>query len=359
MHTLPRPTTTQAYHKRKSHQRSEAVQLVHTRVEHLLGDLCRRPPPPPPPDSQHSADCAESNTSTADPQSSTGPRRSAAPQQSQIAGMSDEQLFAGELDPAAGKLGADRALRKRQQLRSVASHVLPLLEPGSRVVEFGAGCGHLSLLLASLRPDCLFTLVEVKPYTSNIAAERVASSGLANAAVFTGSIDEYASSAACFDVAIGSPPPRPAQRHSQASSRPEEWPMNRPPPLRPANRRVPRPRDAAARARLRRALLLRPAGGRRGPRARRWSGARPAASLARLPCIARRGGRGCLPGSHQGCRLRGGGEGRSLRCRRSRLPHGAALHEARRRGPTARGMRGVAVRRLARHTPGLASCGTR
>ena len=72
MHTLPRPTTTQAYHKRKSHQRSEAVQLVHTRVEHLLGDLCCRPPP----------------------------------QQSQIAGMSDEQLFAGELDPAAGKLGA-------------------------------------------------------------------------------------------------------------------------------------------------------------------------------------------------------------------------------------------------------------
>ena len=118
MHTLPRPTTTQAYHKRKSHQRSEAVQLVHTRVEHLLGDLCRRPPPPPPPDPQHSAHCAESNgTSTADPQSSTGPQRSAAPQQSQIAGMSDEQLFAGELDPAAGKLGA--TIRTNEQSTDV------------------------------------------------------------------------------------------------------------------------------------------------------------------------------------------------------------------------------------------------
>ncbi|EOD13650.1 hypothetical protein EMIHUDRAFT_246751 [Emiliania huxleyi CCMP1516] len=108
--------------------------------------------------------------------------------------MSDEQLFAGELDPAAGKLGATARTNEQST------------DPGSRVVEFGAGCGHLSLLLASLRPDCLFTLVEVKPYTSNIAAGRVASSGLANAAVFTGSIDdidEYASSAACFDVAIG------------------------------------------------------------------------------------------------------------------------------------------------------------
>ena len=47
----------------------------------------------------------------------------------------DATLFHGALDPAAGDLDEARAARKRQQLRSVASHALGLLDDGMHCVE--------------------------------------------------------------------------------------------------------------------------------------------------------------------------------------------------------------------------------
>lgn len=118
-------------------------------------------------------------------------------------GLDDATLFSGTLDPAAGDLNADRAQRKRQQIRSAASHALGLLEDGMHCVEFGAGSGHLGLLIASLRPQCRVTLVEVKQHTCDIARGRIAAANLSNVCVFEGSVDAFATAGAPFELAIG------------------------------------------------------------------------------------------------------------------------------------------------------------
>jgi len=112
-------------------------------------------------------------------------------------------VLEGELDPAAGDLNEGRASRKRDQIFSAAAHALNLMEPGDNAVEFGAGSGHLGLLIASSRPDCTVTLVEIKEYTCDMARERVARLGLVNCKVFCGSVDQYAATGEEFHVAVG------------------------------------------------------------------------------------------------------------------------------------------------------------
>ena len=59
-------------------------------------------------------------------------------------------LEGSSLDPASGDLDAARAARKRQQISSLAAHALAVVDEigaGARVVEFGAGSGHLGLLV--------------------------------------------------------------------------------------------------------------------------------------------------------------------------------------------------------------------
>ena len=112
--------------------------------------------------------------------------------------------FCQGCDPAEGDLNLERAERKRQQLRSLASHVLSLsLPPSPKFVEFGSGSGHLGLLIASLRPDSSVVLVEIKQISCESAAARIASAGLTNCSIFHGSVDDFADSHSTFDVAIG------------------------------------------------------------------------------------------------------------------------------------------------------------
>eukprot|EP01052_Picozoa_sp_SAG31_P028384 SAG31_NODE_2735_length_5170_cov_5.478407_3_plen_758_part_00 len=92
----------------------------------------------------------------------------------------------------AGKLEPSRALRKRQQIGSMAASVLPLLNPGDVVADFGAGTGHLGLLLAWLRPDCHVVLVERKEYSAHHGRSRIARLGLQNCEFFCGGIEEFA-----------------------------------------------------------------------------------------------------------------------------------------------------------------------
>ena len=75
--------------------------------------------------------------------------------------------------------------------------------PGDRCVEFGAGQGHLGLLVARARPDVRVTLVEIKEYSCEGARTRAEQLSLPNCAVFCGSVDEYAASGDPFDCAIG------------------------------------------------------------------------------------------------------------------------------------------------------------
>ena len=150
--------------KRRSQQREEAIQAVCARVGHLL-------------------DCV--------PQATTA--------ESAIC----REVLSGSLDPSAGDLDAARAERKRAQILSAAAHAVKLLAPGHRCVEFGAGAGHLGLLIASACPRVQVTLVEVKSFSCDGARARVSSLGLCNVSVFCGTVDEYGATGEHFDCAVG------------------------------------------------------------------------------------------------------------------------------------------------------------
>lgn len=111
--------------------------------------------------------------------------------------------WAPGLDPADGKLDPERAERKRSQVSSLAAHALEMMAPGARVVEFGAGTGHLGLLLAHLRSDVTVVLVETREGSTVVAAERAGLLQLENCRVFHGSVDEFAATEEPFDLAVG------------------------------------------------------------------------------------------------------------------------------------------------------------
>jgi SAM-dependent methyltransferase len=117
------------------------------------------------------------------------------------------------LDPSSGDLDAGRAQRKRQQLGSMVRHVLPLLSAGGgdTIVDFGAGSGHLGLLLAWLRPDCHVVLVERKEYSAQYGRRRISSLGVGNCEFFCGGIEDFAdllAKAAAPEAAISPAQPR-------------------------------------------------------------------------------------------------------------------------------------------------------
>lgn len=107
------------------------------------------------------------------------------------------------LDPADGELDEVRAERKRQQVTSFAAHALDMMPQGARVVEFGAGSGHVGILLAHLRPDAQVCLVEVGEYRAAMAKERVESLGIQSCHVFADTLDAFAATGEPFDLAIG------------------------------------------------------------------------------------------------------------------------------------------------------------
>ena len=109
------------------------------------------------------------------------------------------------LEPADGELDVRRDARKKEQIASAAAHALALIDRtgAQRIVEVGAGSGHLGLLLAHLRPRCHVTLVEIKQYSCDVARTRISTLGLPNASVAQGSMDEYAGSGAGFDMIVG------------------------------------------------------------------------------------------------------------------------------------------------------------
>lgn len=96
------------------------------------------------------------------------------------------------LDPSDGELDEGRSARKRQQLGSMVAYVLPLLQAGDVIADFGAGSGHLGLLLAWLRPDCHVVLVERKEYSAIYGRRRIAAMQLSNCEFFCGGIEEFA-----------------------------------------------------------------------------------------------------------------------------------------------------------------------
>lgn len=72
------------------------------------------------------------------------------------------------LDVTGGRLPTERAVRKRWQIESMASHVSSILKDGDIVVEFCCGSGHLSLPLAYMHPECTFLLIDNNRVALNI-----------------------------------------------------------------------------------------------------------------------------------------------------------------------------------------------
>jgi len=66
------------------------------------------------------------------------------------------------LHPAAGDVEPARASRKVAQIASLVRAALLIARPGDVIVEFGAGGGHLGLVLAHLLPDCRVLLLDRK-----------------------------------------------------------------------------------------------------------------------------------------------------------------------------------------------------
>lgn len=95
--------------------------------------------------------------------------------QGDLASVIDWKNVPESLDPAQGELEAMRAARKRWQVEAVVRAALPVIDSLAvgrlgdeqehmvHVVDFGAGSGHVGLLVAWLRPrNCFVTLLERK-----------------------------------------------------------------------------------------------------------------------------------------------------------------------------------------------------
>lgn len=111
----------------------------------------------------------------------------------------DWNRFQKGIDPMYGKLDEERSIRKRQQVENLLVVLTPLIKDRDVVVEFGAGSGHVALVLAALFPLCTFVLVDKKHQSLDIARERIAMAKLVNVQIVCGFIDDFKEQ---FDVGI-------------------------------------------------------------------------------------------------------------------------------------------------------------
>lgn len=79
------------------------------------------------------------------------------------------------LDPfyKTSKLPEARAIRKRKQIESVLKYADPLINEGDTICDFGAGAGHIALLLSYLKPSCRVVVVEHNPEKHEMIRSRI------------------------------------------------------------------------------------------------------------------------------------------------------------------------------------------
>lgn len=102
------------------------------------------------------------------------------------------------------ELSQDRAQHKWCQIEAMLRIIVPLMEEygWSRIVEFGAGSGHLGLAIASLRPSSQVTLLERKEYACQQARNRMTEAGLKNVTVISQSLHEFCQRCPPFDLGV-------------------------------------------------------------------------------------------------------------------------------------------------------------
>ncbi|CAG0890906.1 unnamed protein product [Cyprideis torosa] len=96
-------------------------------------------------------------------------------------------------------LPEDRLVRKQQQLESLVEVVCSMAEPGSTIVDFCSGGGHVGILLAYLLPRSRVVLVENKERSLKKAEERLRKSCLSNVVLCQCNLDYFVGP---FDVGV-------------------------------------------------------------------------------------------------------------------------------------------------------------
>jgi SAM-dependent methyltransferase len=121
---------------------------------------------------------------------------------------SDVPASSVQTQPAAASAGyvlagdvAARELFNRRAIEREASHLVPRLRPGMRVVDFGCGAGSLTLGLAALVAPGEVLGVDLSTEAVNDARALARESGLNNLRFEVGNIDGLQLGEASFDVA--------------------------------------------------------------------------------------------------------------------------------------------------------------
>jgi SAM-dependent methyltransferase len=120
----------------------------------------------------------------------------------------DWKKLPSPLNPSHGELNTIRSIRKRQQIESMLVRFEELLSRLDRtdpltVVDFGAGSGHLGLLLGYLYPHFKIILAERKEYSVAVARSRITECGITNVAIYCGDARNIgADFCSSFDIAV-------------------------------------------------------------------------------------------------------------------------------------------------------------
>ncbi|ETE71115.1 Glutathione S-transferase C-terminal domain-containing protein, partial [Ophiophagus hannah] len=98
-----------------------------------------------------------------------------------------------------GKMSADRALRKQQQLNNLIALVTKLAKPGDVIVDFCSGGGHVGIVLGYILPLCQIILVENKEQSLICAEKRSDELGLHNIWFIQANMDNFKGS---FNIGV-------------------------------------------------------------------------------------------------------------------------------------------------------------
>ncbi|XP_058048858.1 glutathione S-transferase C-terminal domain-containing protein isoform X2 [Ahaetulla prasina] len=111
----------------------------------------------------------------------------------------DWDSLPGAVNPGKGKMSADRALRKQQQLNNLIALVTKLAKPGDVIVDFCSGGGHVGIVLAYILPLCQIILVENKEQSLICAEKRSDELGLHNIWFIQANMDNFKGS---FNIGV-------------------------------------------------------------------------------------------------------------------------------------------------------------
>lgn len=90
-----------------------------------------------------------------------------------------------------GELPADRFVRKKHQLKSLAAKVLKIAHDGDIIVDFCSGTGHLGILIAKLLPKCRIIILENKEESIKRASQKSKSLQLTNVSFYQCNLEYF------------------------------------------------------------------------------------------------------------------------------------------------------------------------